>query len=252
MKLVSQWALRLKIEGNNALQSVFTTLTYNTENVPITKNGFMSLDLSDIQRFFKRLRKAHHKKNDVKIKYFLVAEYGTKRLRPHYHAIIFNCAPDLIVHNWTSGQVHNGTVSGPSIAYTLKYMLKKGQIPKHKNDDRKKEFRTMSKGLGEGYLTKQAIKLHRSQPERRFVITEGGFKVPLPRYYLCRIFSDSEIKKQNIQINNQVEQQKQHHEKKFQQNNPKTQYASYVEYQRAQAEERTKRSQRISNERGDL
>lgn len=62
--------------------SSFITLTYSEENLP--KSG--SLDVKVFQDFMKRFRKAIEPR---KIRFFHAGEYGEKRGRPHYHAIIF-------------------------------------------------------------------------------------------------------------------------------------------------------------------
>lgn len=108
----------------------------------------MTLCKRDLQLFFKRLRKRTHEK----IKYYAVGEYGTDNWRPHYHAIIFNAREDIILAAWndggrTIGKVHFGSVTGASVGYTLKYMMKPCRIPMHARDDRVKEFAIMSKDL---------------------------------------------------------------------------------------------------------
>ena len=45
----------------DAMSAQFITLTYDTSTVPITRNGYMSLDKRDLQLFFKRLRKSQGK-----------------------------------------------------------------------------------------------------------------------------------------------------------------------------------------------
>lgn len=140
----SGWSFRLMQEEKNASSAHFITLTYDTDFVPITQNGFMSLRKRDIQLFFKRLRKQHS--SDVQIKYYCVGEYGTRTKRPHYHIILFSADIEKIQPSWQLGAVHYGAVTGASIGYTLKYMCKPSRIPLHKNDDRIKEFALMSKG----------------------------------------------------------------------------------------------------------
>lgn len=148
---VSQWSFRLMQQDKIAKYSHFITLTYDTEHIPITKKGYMDLSKRDLQLFFKRLRKLVVSKSSTQesnIKYYAVGEYGGKSERPHYHVIIFNVYNlELIEKAWGAGSVHYGTVSGASIGYTLKYISKPNVYPKHKNDDRTKQFAVMSKGL---------------------------------------------------------------------------------------------------------
>lgn len=141
---VSQWSFRLMQEEKVSSSAYFLTLTYDTSRVPLTKNGFMSLDKRDVQLFFKRLRKV----NIEKLRYYLVGEYGGRTMRPHYHVILFNADLKTIQPAWAMGQIHYGSVAGASVGYTLKYMSKVNRIPLHRNDDRLPEFAHMSKGLG--------------------------------------------------------------------------------------------------------
>lgn len=139
----SGWSFRLMQEDKQSLSSHFLTLTYDTSKVPISKNGFMELSKRDLQLFFKRLRKKH--KAEVPIKYYAVGEYGGKTKRPHYHIILFNAELSTIQSAWNNGQIHYGAVTGASVGYTLKYMMKPPSRPMHKNDDRTREFSLMSK-----------------------------------------------------------------------------------------------------------
>ncbi|MDI9312781.1 MAG: hypothetical protein QM535_21405 [Limnohabitans sp.] len=190
----SSWSFRLVKEGERSLSALFVTLTYNTETVPITKNGFMNLDKADVQKFMKRLRKL----SNQKLKYYVCGEYGTKRMRPHYHLIIFNADKEKVEQAWTLdrrplGQIYIGDVNEASIGYTLKYMSKKGKIPMHHNDDRQKEFSLMSKGLGSNYLTEKMIKWHKNSiEERMYCNIKGNKKIAMPRYYKDKIYTDFE------------------------------------------------------------
>ena len=70
----SAWSFRLIQEDKRSLSSNFVTLTYATEHVPILKSGYMSLNKSDLQKFFKRLRKL----SIQRLRYYAVGEYGGK------------------------------------------------------------------------------------------------------------------------------------------------------------------------------
>ena len=190
----SGWSFRLTKEGERSNSALFITLTYDTQFVPITKNGYMTLDLKDLQKFFKRLRKL----SQNKLKYYAVGEYGSTKKRPHYHIILYNANPDHIKRAWALnniniGTYHIGNVSSASIGYTLKYMSKNTQIPMHQNDDRKKEFSVMSKGLGSNYITESMIKWHKNNLEQRmYVPIEDGKKIAMPRYYKDKMYNEEE------------------------------------------------------------
>lgn len=186
---MSGWSFRLVKEEAVSASSYFITLTYNTDHVPITKNGFMSLQPRDVQLYFKRLRKVHTNK----IRYFIVGEYGGRTNRPHYHAIMFNVDILQVEKLWHYGDIHCGQVSEASIGYTLKYMMKKGKIPLHKNDDRVPEFQRMSKGLGKNYLTKEMYDWHKADLENRmYCPLQDGQKIAMPRYYKDKLYTPVE------------------------------------------------------------
>lgn len=193
----SGWSYRLVKEGERSSSALFITLTYDTEYVPITENGFMNLDKKDIQKFFKRLRKL----TNNKLKYYVCGEYGTKKMRPHYHIILFNADKEMIQRAWSLdgkhiGSVYIGQVNEASIGYTLKYMTKKGKVPIHRNDDRQKEFSLMSKKLGNNYITEKMIKWHKEVlNERMYVNIPGNKKIAMPRYYKDKIYNELEKEK---------------------------------------------------------
>lgn len=182
-------------EYDHAETAEWVTLTYDTKHVPLTDRGFASLRKSDVQLFFKRLRKAENASgsNLPPIKYYTAGEYGGKGMRPHYHAIIFNCTVGLVSPAWKMGHVHYGTVTRASVGYTLKYMSKPRQIPKHRNDDRIPEFSLMSKRLGAKYMTDEMIKWHHADLENRMYINiEDGKKIAMPRYFKQKIYTDEQ------------------------------------------------------------
>lgn len=191
---VSQWSFRLRKQEEISSTAKFVTLTYNTEHVPISSKGFMTLDKSDYQKFMKRLRK--NTKHNEKITYYACGEYGSHNYRPHYHAIIFNAGEDEIAQSWQLGEIHIGQVTGASIAYTLKYINKGKIIPMHQNDDRLPEFSLMSKKMGSNFLTPSIIDYYKKDLSRAYIILEDGVKISLPRYYKNKIYSEHEQKQQ--------------------------------------------------------
>lgn len=191
---VSGWSFRLMKEGEVSSSSFFITLTYNYDNVPITPKGFMNLSKRDLQLYFKRLRKLIYGNSKSNIKYYAVGEYGGKTNRPHYHIILFNVKSiEKISQAWQLGHIHYGTLTEASIGYTLKYVSKPSKVPLHKNDDRQKEFSLMSKGLGKSYITKNMIKWHHADLEKRmYVNLKDGKKASMPRYYKNKIYDEQQ------------------------------------------------------------
>lgn len=155
----------------------------------------MTLSKRDYQLFMKRLRKLCPGST---LRYYAVGEYGSTNNRPHYHAIIFNVPRETLFHDaWGLGQIHIGSVTPDSCAYTMKYIDKQSVTRLFgSRDDRVPEFPLMSKGLGDSYLTPDVIKYHQADISRLYLTKDGGYRVALPRYYRQRIFSDSDLKQQ--------------------------------------------------------
>lgn len=209
---VATWAFRLMQEERVSLSSFFLTLTYDTIHVPITPKGFMTTAQDDIQKFWKRLRKLQTEK----IKYYAVSEYGSKSNRPHYHAIVFGVVDsELFNKAWQKGTIHVGQVSEASIRYTLKYIDKPGRIPMFKGDDREPERAWMSKGLGANYLSPEIVRYHKLHLDKFYVRALDGVKVPLPRYYREKMFTDSERWRQNGIVQSMVEENERKREQEF-------------------------------------
>ena len=90
------WSVRILNEYKYSIGSRFITLTYSDKHLP--EDG--QLNKSDLQKYFKRLRKTL----DKRVRYYAVGEYGTKRGRPHYHILLFNVKDDdeqKIRNAWT-------------------------------------------------------------------------------------------------------------------------------------------------------
>lgn len=187
----SGWSFRLVQEGRVHNTAFFITLTYDTRHVPITQRGFMSLKKSDLQKYWKKVRKQYPPR---KIKYYAVGEYGDQTERPHYHAIVYGALEEDLREQWKKGQVHVGAVTEASIGYTLKYLDKPVTIPKHRNDDRVPQFSTMSKGIGKNYVeNRENIQWHHQDMLNRYYLeTLDGKKIAIPRYYKERLYSDEE------------------------------------------------------------
>ena len=114
----SDWALRLHYESRLHLDSRFITLTYADAHLT-WKNAVPQLNKSDLQKWFKRVRKT-----GAKIRYFAVGEYGSKTFRPHYHIILFGeVSENAIRKSWPFGLVHIGRVTQASILYCLGYIV---------------------------------------------------------------------------------------------------------------------------------
>jgi hypothetical protein len=197
------WAFRLDRELKFSVSSAFLTLTY--ESVPLTKNNLPTLNKKDFQLFMKRLRKKLGSK--IKLKYYAVGEYGSRTLRPHYHAIMFNLPQiylkdsSLLHKIWGLGHIHIGDVNIASIKYVTNYITKGNdyRLPDYIDystgevleDDRLREFSLMSKKLGISYLSPQMVKFHKENLIG-CVTLPGGVLQGLPRYFKDKLFTREE------------------------------------------------------------
>lgn len=199
-KRVASWIYRLKQHARLPHLAYFVTLTYNTDHVPITKNGFKTVRQKDLQNFFKKLRRLN---KGNKISYYAASEYGTQTKRPHYHIILFGACDNTITQAWTSdtrggkcsealGDIYFGTVEGGSIGYVLKYICKPPEQKRHNRDDREPTRSYMSKGIGANYLTQRMVNYHRSDLPNRVCVQEGDQKISMPKYYKDRIYNSEQ------------------------------------------------------------
>jgi hypothetical protein len=193
-KRVAGWSYRMMREERASALSFFITLTYDPDHLMFTNRGLPTLHPPHLQNFWKKLRKRFPPKS---IKYYACGEYGSKRKRPHYHAILYvydNSVTTYQVFNWIEqdwqhGSTFVGTVTGESVAYVLKYISKPTQIPCFPLDDRVKEFQRTSKGLGADYINEKMVRWHMADVFNRYYIPDkSGFRVPLPRYYKDKIY----------------------------------------------------------------
>jgi len=92
------WIFRLQKEAERSSSAFFITYSYDTDHVPISENGYMSLSKRHFQLYMKKLRKMHKKfLPAVKLSYYTAGEYGSEKTRPHYHSIMFNLDLEIIL-----------------------------------------------------------------------------------------------------------------------------------------------------------
>lgn len=161
-KAIDAWCLRLAHEMEDSSSAFFITLTYDDVHIPTHHE----LSKRDATLFIKRLRN-----RNPGIRYFLVGEYGSKGLRPHYHAVIFNLLNlELITQSWVEEKPTNapfgytppplGFIKGNRatmgrIRYMVSYMA---TPPPSDLGDREPPFRLMSRnpGIGHSYVAKNS------------------------------------------------------------------------------------------------
>lgn len=200
-----QWAMRCVHEAQLHKDNIFVTLTYDDKHLP--PGG--SLVKRDLQLFMKRLRHTYQG-----VRFYACGEYGEHTFRPHYHAILFNCAvtdPVLYKRNdanpeqnlyssatlngiWDAGMCLFGAVTFDSAAYVARYCLKKvtGDGAKSHYErvsttgevyDLVPEFTVMSRrpGIGSGWFAKYGKHSYAHD-----AVVMNGKEVRPPRFYDTR------------------------------------------------------------------
>lgn len=176
----------------------------------------MTLTKKHLQNYFKRLRKYENQTSKTpfneKIKYIACGEYGTKRKRPHYHAIVFNASINGLIQSWgeckkrasagnpaqyvSFGRVSVDNINASRIRYIFKYTQKHRLSSKqrlHSRDDRIPEFQCIGQGIGKQLLDcPQFIAKHKGNIEQPYIRIRGGEKIAIPRYYKNRLYTDEE------------------------------------------------------------
>lgn len=188
----NEWAYRIYCESLCYKQNCFITLTYEDDNSFLNKR--------DLQLFIKRLRK---KISPVKIRYYACGEYGSKRLRPHYHLILFGFIPDdleflyntkkkepiynsnFIFSLWGKGFISVGYVSIDSAKYCAKYLQKLWNKDKRLKvlfeffgDDKPFVLMSTKPGIGLNYFKENLDLLNTDK-----IYSSSGYR-KLPRYFL--------------------------------------------------------------------
>lgn len=149
-----EWTARMMLETIKHRDLTFVTLTYDDDHVPISLSPVDAVPLgnlrkSDLQDYFKRLRKA-----GLRFRYYACGEYGENTERPHYHAILFGVSPfdeELLIEKWPHGHVQVREFTPQRAGYVASYTSKKLQFRKKNHDGRAKEFSLMSRKPGIGF-----------------------------------------------------------------------------------------------------
>lgn len=194
----SDWAKRAMDEASLWEHNCFITLTYAPERLP--PDG--RLVPEDLQKFFKRLRRAVARRTPgiasdprASVRYLCCGEYGEKTSRPHYHALLFNCSfTDTFVVGkhlmespalgklWLDGAHKIGSLSGASANYVAQYTLKNLGKVYHTADGEilPAPFVRMSlkPAIGKTHLLK-----YKNDYRFGYCITDGT-KARIPRGYL--------------------------------------------------------------------
>ena len=213
------WAARIEMEAKTwPKESVwFVTLTYDNEHIPgvnhetgeVIRGAMylrrkkspdlavnMTLWYEDIQKFLKRLRKAHN----GQLRYFIAGEYGERTGRPHYHMILFGYQPEKlepyskikpdeymvdsrITKCWGMGLHNLINPTQGAYNYVAGYVTKKfdDETKEHIKNGLIPPFAQMSRDPGLGYEYYQE---HKEEIwHKGFIQLENGKRAPIPRYF---------------------------------------------------------------------
>lgn len=196
------WQQRAVAELQGYDKSSFVTLTYDQEHVPKNADGAGTLRYEDFQKFMKRLRKVQP---DLDIRYFGCGEYGSKKFRPHFHAIVYGYdfpdkqfekmsskgsilyTSDELARLWPYGMCDVGDVNAATCGYVAGYIASK--IGKYSNSRYKdlgvlppKLFASRRPSIGLRWFEQNVDKY--LETDVQYVKTEhGAFPIGLPRYF---------------------------------------------------------------------
>ncbi len=216
----NDWAFRNEQEFKHSYTAYFVTMTYDDDHLLYKKvlpgkyyRNEMDLlgtlvkipadltqeveipvfdDKREIQLFLKRLRKMCEPCRDLR--YFLVSEYGSETLRPHFHFLLYNFPGDAdtlvatLEKLWDKGFIYVGDVTKASISYVCKYLLGVSYLPSYFPPC----YMLCSKGIGKQYLTDAMVYYHRRRIQA-YAIQEDGSRRNLPRYLRTKIFDNTEF-----------------------------------------------------------
>ncbi|AZL82897.1 replication initiator protein [Apis mellifera associated microvirus 21] len=223
LEYARQWAVRCVHEAQMHDENCFITLTYDEQNLKSDK-----LVYTDFQTFAKNLRTnlfqelldsifpnqpqklqrklwnefSKERKDELynpkKISIFVTGEYGDKKKRPHWHALIFNWRPNDCEYKysndrgdkcfssqtlndlWPHGVAELGSITFESAGYCARYAAKK----LHHGRDGEHPFEPISKKSGKNAIGKSFIAEHWQS-----IFTHGNIQLPdgkncsIPRYY---------------------------------------------------------------------
>lgn len=197
------WMHRIILEALQYTDNTFCTLTYN--ELP-TKG---EVNPVHTQKWLKRFRKAI---DPLRIRYFIVGEYGDETQRPHYHAALFNyptclygssrynqrrnnccVACDTIRDTWGLGHTLSGTLTPESAAYIAGYVTKKmTNAGDERLNGRHPEFARMSLRPGVGgdstwEIADAVLQWGGNAPDVPTQLRHGSKLLPLGRYLTRRL-----------------------------------------------------------------
>lgn len=173
------YRIRLLYELQKYPNSIFITLTFDNPSL----SEFQDNPNRSIRLFLDRVRKKYGKQ----VRHWIVAEYGSKHGRLHYHGILFDIdiGNDELFSLWKYGNTFVGYANEATAKYIVKYLTKqdtKGICPPRI---------ITSKGIGESWLNTPECKL--AQKSLDMILWIDGKPSPIPRYYVQHMYTSEEL-----------------------------------------------------------
>lgn len=195
---VSDITFRLFQEYRHASSAYFFTLTYDDCNIPLAEvdgSLYPTLKKEDVQKFLKRLREHIQ---PVKIRYYIVGEYGPNTNRPHYHGILFNypLGCDILrdiqgawqLYGESFGFVSVSPVTPGRISYIAKYVTKSDSLFERVKPVKEFSLSSRKPAIGSQFLTPALVKAYRRRTQT--YVRDGAYKKHMPSYYRDKIFDN--------------------------------------------------------------
>lgn len=189
------------LEAGLQQDNAFVTLTYRPASDP--EKDIWSLEPKHNRQFMDALRR---RVKPLRIRFYMVGEYGDKNMRPHFHYALFgypSCqktrgkkkfrccqACDLLEDVWGKGFISNDPLEIGSARYIARYVIKKmTRFDDPRLGNRHPEFARMSNrpGIGHGVLERVAALITRydllnAQGDVPVTLRHGSTEYPLGRY----------------------------------------------------------------------
>lgn len=222
LEQAQQWALRCRHEAACWDSNYFLTLTYDEDHL----EWHGSLNPDHPRKFLRALRKrvsgAQRAPGSDRrpIRFFGCGEYGSQRLRAHYHLLLFNLqlrdlhrygsdtfCSDLVSELWPRGSHLLGKFTPAAAAYVAGYCLKKQRRHRHEDHygvvdadtgewyQRHPDFNMMSRRPGIGRYWYERYK---SELQHGYCVADGK-QVAVPRLYRTKLQEDAPLLYEEMQ-----------------------------------------------------
>lgn len=202
LKLRREWTHRIMLEALCSADNAFVTLTYAPH--PDPEKDAWSLRPEDHRNFMKAFRNAL---SPIKVRFYMVGEYGDRNGRPHFHYVFFGYPPcrrarkqrggctchscSTLYNAWRRGFITNDPLTPQRARYVARYVIKKMtrfDDPRLKpNQHPEFSRKSLKPGVGFGVLDALAYAITRynlltPQGDVPVTLRHGGTEWPLGRY----------------------------------------------------------------------